>query len=186
MSRTHRKLILTIAAILILTPVAGLIFTSCIPTAGEIQVMTDSSVFLQKSFIELKNAVKESEVIDQDRADKIFGEVETVLADMADVTTAIEGREGVDAIKEGVKATSGWNPYAAPILAGISIIEALGLFGLGKKHKINVTALEEVVVGIEDSKGDPQRLKKSLNATESLVTRKLVRDIRNKITEKAA
>ncbi len=179
MSRTHQKLILAIVAILILSPVAGLILTSCIPTAGEVQIMTNSSVALQKSFVDLKNAVKESEVIDQDRADKIFGEVESVLADMADVTTAIEGREGVDAVKEGVKATSGWNTYAALILAGISIIEALGLFGINKKSRDKGIALEEVVLGVEKLKAGAKP--KEAFAKETIATRNMVSLIKNKV-----
>lgn len=85
----------------------------------------------------------------------------------------------VGAVKATVAATSSLNPYAVPILIGISILEGLGIFGINKLRKNNHTALEEVVIGVEDSKKNGGKLKEAFNATESLITRRKVAKIIN-------
>ena len=104
--------------------------------------------------------------------------IEGVLTKVEEVNEAVATAESpVEAIREGVKATSDWNPYAVPILAGISLLEALGIFGVNKLRKDNHTSLEEVVIGVEDSKKNGGNLKLAFNATESLVTRRKIAKI---------
>jgi outer membrane murein-binding lipoprotein Lpp len=104
--------------------------------------------------------------------------IEDVLTKVEEVNEAVATAESpVEAIREGVKATSNWNPYAVPILAGISLLEALGVLGVNKLRKDSHNALEEVVIGVEDSKKNGGNLKVAFNATESLITRKKVAKI---------
>lgn len=94
--------------------------------------MTESNKLLNEKIDELQGIINTGEILDKERAEKINTEIDKVQSDISKVTTAIEGRDGLDAVKEGVKATSEWNPYAAPILLVITIAESLGLFSVNK------------------------------------------------------
>ena len=122
----------------------------------------------------VREVVSTSSEDTKDKIEVILGQIEEVNKAVATAETPIE------AIKAGVAATSPVNPYAVPILAGISILEALGILGVNKLRKNSGTALEEVVVGVEDSKKNGGNLKVALNATESLMTRRKVAKIINK------
>jgi len=91
--------------------------------------------------------------------------IEGVLTKVEEVNEAVATAESpVEAIREGVKATSDWNPYAVPILAGISLLEALGLF----KEKKKVAGLEK---GINRVKGEAEpQLAKSIHDTMKIYT----------------
>jgi len=91
--------------------------------------------------------------------------IEGVLTKVEEVNEAVATAESpVEAIREGVKATSDWNPYAVPILGGISLLEALGLF----KEKKKVAGLEK---GINRVKGEAEpQLAKSIHDTMKIYT----------------
>jgi len=100
--------------------------------------------------------------------------VEIVLGQVEEINEAVATAEDpVEALEKGWGATQGWNPYYGYGVLG------LGILRLFQKKKESDTALEEVVVGIEDSKSNGQNLKVALNATESLVTRRKVAKILN-------
>lgn len=167
-----KRITLFAAILIILSTLLG-----CVPTSTEIQTMTEASVLLNEKIDNVQAIIVESQVLEKEQTDKIFSEVDKVQADITKVTEAIEGREGVDAIKEGVKATSDWNPYAVPILAVINILEALGLFGLNKQKKTTKDALTEVVVGIEDGKKTKDQ-PGALRAATSVKTRGIIENIK--------
>jgi len=154
--------VVTIALAILLT-------LSCIPTSDQQQVLVSNMA-------ELKTLVKESKVIDQAKADKLFSEAEKVLSQGEQILIAVDGKEGFEMVKSGVEATAGWNPYAGPILLVLNIIQGLGLFGLGKKTIDQGMALQEVVTAVEPNK--TPALKTSLTANTSTKTKSLINTIR--------
>jgi len=143
----------------------------CLPASQqEVQTLTDMVTQIVPA---VREAVSTSSEETRDKVEIVLGQVETINEAVATAETPIE------AIKGGVAASSPWNPYAVPILAGISILEALGVLGVNKLRKDNHNALEEVVIGVEDSKKNGGNLKVAFNATESLVTRRKVAKIIN-------
>lgn len=144
----------------------------CIPaTQQEVLNLTTS---VNQILPAVREAVSTSSEETRDKVEIVLGQVEDINNEA--VATA---ETPVEAIRAAVVATSPVNPYAVPILAGISILEALGIFGVNKLRKTNHTALEEVVIGVEDSKKNGGNLKVAFNATESLATRRKVAKIIN-------
>ncbi len=143
----------------------------CIPaTQQEVQTLTNT---VNQIVPLVREVVATSSEDTKDKIKIVLGQIEEVNEAVATAETPIE------ALKSGVAATSPINPYVIPILAGINILEALGLFGMNKLRKTNHTALEEVVIGVEDSKKNGGKLKEAFNATESLATRRKVAKIIN-------
>ena len=151
---------------------------SCIPTSESIQTVADGQRVLVSSVAELKALVKESGVIDQAKAEKVFAEAEKVLSQGEEILVAIDGKEGIEMVKAGVTASSAWNPYAAPILLAINVLQGLGLFGLGKKNADKGTAITELVAGVEKMKAGANP--KEAFVRESAKTRNIVSLARNK------
>ena len=91
--------------------------------------------------------------------------VEIVLGQVEEVNEAVATAEDpVDALKVGVTATKDWNPYAVPILAGISFLEALGIFKEKKKN----AGLEK---GINRVKGEAEpEVAKKIHDTMKIYT----------------
>lgn len=91
--------------------------------------------------------------------------IEDVLTKVEEVNEAVATAENpVEALKVGVTATKDWNPYAVPILAGISLLEALGIL----REKKKVTGLEK---GINRVKGEAEpQLAKSIHDTMKIYT----------------
>jgi hypothetical protein len=150
---------------------ALLLVAGCIPaTQQEVLNLTNT---VNQIVPLVREAVATSSEDTKDKIEIVLGQIEEVNEAVATAETPIE------ALKAGVAATAPVNPYAVPILAGIGILEALGIIGVNKLRKNNHTALEEVVIGIEDSKKNGGNLKVAFNATESLVTRRKVAKIIN-------
>lgn len=145
--------------------IALLLVAGCLPaTQSEVQTLTNRVAMIVPA---VREEVAKANV-----------GIEDVLTKVEEVNEAVATADSpVEAIREGVKATKDWNPYAVPILAGISLLEALGIFGVNKLRKENHTSLEEVVIGVEDSKKNGGNLKLAFNAVESLVTRRKVAKI---------
>ena len=100
--------------------------------------------------------------------------IEDVLTKVEMVNEAVATAEDpVDALEKGWSVTEGWNPYYGYGVLG------LGILRLFQKKKESDNALEEVVIGVEDSKKNGGSLKAAFNAVESLVTRKKVAKIIN-------
>ncbi|MCK5016909.1 MAG: hypothetical protein KAS32_07535 [Candidatus Peribacteraceae bacterium] len=143
----------------------------CLPASQqEVQTLTG---IVNQIVPAVREAVSTSSEETRDRVEVVLGQVEQVNEAVATAESPVE------ALKAGVAATSPVNPYTVPILAGIGILEALGIIGVNKLRKTNHTALEEVVIGVEDSKKNGGKLKEAFNATESLVTRRKVAKIIN-------
>ena len=106
----------------ILLVIAILFVAGCLPaTQQEVQTLTN----------------KVSMIVPAVRAEvaKANVGIEGVLTKVEEVNEAVATAESpIEAIREGVKATSDWNPYAVPILAGISLLEALGILREKKKN----------------------------------------------------
>ena len=152
--------------------IALLLVAGCIPASQqEVQTLTNT---VNQIVPLVREAVSASSEDTRDKIEIVLGQVETINEAVATADDPVE------AIKAGVAASSPFNPYAVPILAGISILEALGIFGVNKLRKTNHTALEEVVVGFEDSKKNGGNITSAFNATESLVTRRKVAKILNR------
>ena len=103
-----------------------------------------------------------------DKLDKVLSDVERVSEAVATAETPIE------AVEKGWDASKLFNPYY-----GYGVM-AIGLLKLWQKKKESDNSLEEVVFGIEDAKksGDNKTtLKASLNASESVATRKKIAKI---------
>ena len=156
--------------------IALLFFAGCIPASQqEIQTLTNT---VNQIVPLVREAVSES-------SEDTRGKIEIVLGQVEEISEAVATADDpVEAVKTIVAASAPVNPYAVPILAGISILEALGIIGVNKLRKNNHNALEEVVIGIEDWKknGGNQNggnLNLAFNATESLVTRRKVAKIIN-------
>lgn len=91
--------------------------------------------------------------------------IEGVLTKVEEVNEAVATAETpIEALKSGVAATSPYNPYAVPILAGIGILEALGIFREKKKN----TGLEK---GLSRVKGEAEpELAKKIHDTMKIYT----------------
>ena len=118
-----------------------LLVAGCIPaTQQEVQTLTTA---VEQIVPLVREAVSVSSEETRDKVEIVLGQVEEVNEAVA---TAEMPRE---ALKSGVAATSPFNPYAVPILAGISILEALGIL----REKKKVVGLEK---GISRVKGEAE------------------------------
>lgn len=137
--------------VIVLLFVAG-----CIPaTQQEVQTLTD---MVNQIIPAVREVVATSSEETRDKVEVVLGQVEEVNEAVATAETPIE------AIKSGVVATSSYNPYAVSILAGISILEALGIFREKKKN----TGLEK---GLSRVKGEAEpELAKKIHDTMKIYT----------------
>jgi hypothetical protein len=113
-------------------------------------------------------------------SDDTNDKIEIVLGRVEDLNEVVATAEDpLDAAEMGWGATELWNPYYGYGVLGLGILRLV----LGKRKV--TTALEEVVVGIDDSKNGAahlgETLKNSLKAAASMDTRKLVDSIRKVI-----
>ena len=100
--------------------------------------------------------------------------VEIVLGQVEQINEAVAtAPDPIAAVEKGWKASEAWNPYYGYGVLGLTILR------LFQKKKESDNALEEVVIGVEDSKKNGGKLKEAFNAVESLVTRKKVAKILN-------
>ena len=138
----------------------------CLPASQ--QEVADLTNLVEGIVPLVKTAVSESS---EDTKNKI----DVVLGQIVEVNEAVATAEDpVEAIEKGWDASKAWNPYYGYGVLG------LGILRLFQKKKLTTTALEEVVLGIEDAKKDGNgtaSLKASLNASESTATRKMVKKI---------
>ena len=132
--------------------VALLLCASCMPAS-------------QQEVVELTGLVREIIPVVREIGGENNEKVERLLTDVERVNEAVATAEiPVEAIREGVKATSDWNPYAVPILAGISLLEALGIF----REKKKTAGLEK---GINRVKGEAEpQLAKRIHDTMKIYT----------------
>ena len=136
--------------------IALLFVAGCLPASQqEVQTLTD---MVNQIVPAVREAVSTSSKETRDRVGIVLGQVETINEAVATAETPIE------AIKSGVVATSPYNPYAVPILAGITILEALGIFREKKKN----TGLEK---GLSRVKGEAEpELAKKIHDTMKIYT----------------
>lgn len=141
--------------------IALLFVAGCLPASQqEVQTLTDI-------VNEIVPAVREE-------VSKANVSIEGVLTKVEEVNEAVATAEDpVDALEKGWSATEAWNPYYGYGVLG------LGILRLFQKKKESDNALEEVVIGVEDSKKNGTGLTVAFNAVESLVTRKKVAKIIN-------
>lgn len=108
----------------------------------------------QQDVLELTNAVKQivpavreavstSSEETRDKVEIVLGQVEEINEAVATTETPVE------AVKAVVAATSPINPYAVPILAGIGLLEALGIW----KGKKKIAGFEK---GLSRIKGEAE------------------------------
>ena len=133
-----------------------LLVAGCLPaTQQEIQTLTNT---VNQIVPLVREAVSESSEDTKDKIEIVLGQVEEVNEAVATAEIPVE------AIKSGVAATSPFNPYAVPILAGISILEALGIFIEKKKN----TGFEK---GLSRIKGEAEpELAKKIHDTMKIYT----------------
>ena len=145
--------------------IALLFVAGCLPASQqEVQTLTD---MVNQIVPAVREAVSTSSAETRDRVEIVLGQVETINEVVATAD------DPVDALEKGWGATAGWNPYYGYGVLG------LGILRLFQKKKESDTALEEVVIGVEDSKKNGTTLTAAFNAVESLVTRKKVAKILN-------
>ena len=149
--------------------IALLLVAGCLPASQqEVQTLTN---MVNQIIPAVREAVSISSEETRDRVEIVLGQVEEVNEAVA------TAEDPVDALEKGWGATAGWNPYYGYGVLG------LGILRLFQKKRESDTALEEVVIGVEDSKkdgtGTDSKLTAAFNATESLVTRKKVAKIIN-------
>ena len=137
--------------------IALLLVAGCMPASQQdFQMWTDSVNQIVPSIREIVSTSSEET---RDKVEIVLGQVEEVSKVVATAETPIE------AIRAGVVATSPINPYAVPILAGISILEALGIFREKRKN----TGLEK---GLSRVKGEAEpELAKKIHDTMKIYTR---------------
>ena len=142
-----------------------LFVAGCLPASQqEVQTLTD---MVNQIVPAVREAVSTSSAETRDRVEVVLGQVEEVNEAVA------TAEDPVDALEKGWSTTAGWNPYYGYGVLG------LGILRLFQKKKESDNALEEVVIGVEDSKKNGGDLKAAFNAVESLVTRKKVAKIIN-------
>lgn len=140
-----------------------LLMAGCLPaTQTEVQTLTDT---VNQIVPVVREIVATSSEETRDKVEVVLGQVEEVNEAVA------TAEDPVEAIEKGWKASELWNPYYGWGVLGIS------LYKLWQKKKESDNALEEVVIGVEDSKKNGGNLKAAFNATESLLTRRKVAKI---------
>jgi len=124
-----------------------LLVAGCVPASQqEVQTLTNT---VNQIVPAVREAVSTSSQDTKDKIEVVLGQVEEFNEAVATAETPIE------ALRNTVVATSPYNPYAIPILAGISLLEALGIW----KEKRKNAGLEK---GISRVKGEaaPELAKK--------------------------
>jgi hypothetical protein len=145
--------------------IALLFVAGCLPASQqEVQTLTDA---INQIVPAVREAVSTSSEETRDRVEIVLGQVE----DINEVVATAE--DPVEALEKGWGATAGWNPYYGYGVLG------LGILRLFQKKRESDNALEEVVIGVEDSKKNGTTLTAAFNAAESLATRKKVAKILN-------
>lgn len=150
-----------------------------VPTTEQIETVTEQTDGLMVVIDSLQDTIKTLQtdgLIESERVNKVLKTIDKHQADIVAVNEAIKEKasEGpLEAAEAGWKASEAWNPYY-----GYGAL-ALAIFKLWRNKKESDDALEEVVIGVEDSKKNGGDLKAALNASESLKTRKMVKKIRN-------
>ena len=136
-----------------------LLSLSCLPaTQSEVQTLTNRVSMIVPA---VREEIAKANV-----------SIEGVLTKVEEVNEAVATAEDpIEAVEKGWSVTEAWNPYYGIGVLGISIWKLL------QKKKESDTALEEVVIGVEDSKKNGGNLKLAFNATESLITRRKVAKI---------
>ena len=131
--------------------IALLFIAGCLPASQqEVQTLTDA---INQIVPAVREAVSTSSEETRDKVEIVLGQVETINEAVATADDPVE------AIKSGVAASSPFNPYAVPILAGISILEALGIW----KGKKKIDGFEK---GLSRIKGEAEpSLAKSIHDT---------------------
>ncbi len=131
--------------------IALLLIAGCIPASQqEVQTLTNT---VNQIVPLVREAVSASSEDTRDKIEIVLGQVETINEAVATAEIPIE------ALKAGVAASAPVNPYAVPILAGISILEALGILR-GKKK---IAGFEK---GLSRIKGESEpSLAKSIHDT---------------------
>lgn len=146
--------------------VVTLLFVAgCLPATQ--QEVTELTNLINGIVPLVQNAVTES-------SEETKGKIDVVLGQIVEVNKAVATAEDpIEAIEKGWDASEIWNPYY-----GYGVL-ALGIWRiLAGKKKVD-TALEEVVVGVEDLlKNNPTVSKEPLKAAASIATRKKVDAIR--------
>ncbi len=103
-----------------------LFIAGCIPASK--QEVLDLTNTVNQIVPLVREAVSESSEDTKDKIEIVLGQVELVNKAVATADDPVE------ALKSGVAASSPFNPYAVPILAGITILEALGIFREKRKN----------------------------------------------------
>ena len=136
--------------------IALLLVAGCIPASQqEVQTLTNT---VNQIVPLVREAVSASSEDTRDKIEIVLGQVEEVNEAVATAETPIE------ALKSGVAASSPFNPYAVPILAGIGILEALGILREKKKN----TGFEK---GLSRVKGESEpELAKKIHDTMKIYT----------------
>jgi len=135
--------------------IAVLFCGGCMATQQEVTDLTDA---VSQIVPAVREAVATSSEETRDKVEIVLEQVEGFNEAVATAETPIE------AIKVGVAATAPINPYTVPILAGITILEALGLFIEKKKR----TGLEK---GLSRVKGEAEpNLAKKIHDTMKIYT----------------
>ena len=143
--------------------IALLLVAGCLPASQqEVQTLTD---MVNQIVPAVREAVSTSSAETRDRVEIVLGQVETINEAVA------TAEDPVDALEKGWDATVGWNPYYGYGVLG------LGILRLFQKKRESDNALEEVVIGVEDSKKNGGKLREAFNSTESLITRRKVAKI---------
>jgi len=128
----------------------------------------------RQEVLELTNFVKEIIPVVREVGGADNEKIDRLLTDIEKVNEAVAtAPDPVAAIETGWKASEAWNPYYGYGVLGLTLLR------LFQKKKESDNALEEVVIGVEDSKKNGGNLKAAFNATESLVTRRKVKKILN-------
>ena len=129
----------------------------------------------QQEVVTLTETVSQIVPVVRKEVAKANVQIETVLTKVEEANEAAATAEDpVEAVEKGWGTTEAWNPYYGYGVLGI------GLLKLWQKKKESDNSLEEVVIGVEDSKKNGGNLKVAFNATESLATRRKVAEILNK------
>lgn len=145
--------------------IAFLFVAGCLPASQQdVQTLTDAITQIVPA---VREAVSTSSDETRDRVEIVLGQVETINEAVATADDPVE------ALEKGWSATAGWNPYYGYGVLG------LGILRLFQKKRESDNALEEVVIGVEDSKKNGGNLREAFNAAESLVTRRKVAKILN-------
>ena len=136
--------------------IALLFIAGCLPASQ--QEVLDLTNTVNQIVPLVREVVATSSDDTKDKIEIVLGQVERVNEAVATADDPVE------AVKSGVAASSPFNPYAVPILVGISIFEAVGIFREMRKS----TGLEK---GLSRVKGEAEpELAKKIHDTMKIYT----------------